>query len=168
MSSLDVSRLSGPDAVVALRSFPRRIRSAVIPVADDPDAEERAERVGPTGHSAVEIVVHTTNTWVLLGQALHEALVADDAVVHPAVRDTTARAWDVPTGTTVHVALEQAADEATALAASVEHIHPPDWNRTAAVAGDGPITVLELVQEAVRAGAEGLRAVETTIAAVGP
>lgn len=172
MSSIDVSHLSGPDALVALRSFPRRFRAAAIPIEGDPDVEEWAQRVGPEGRSVIDILWHTTSSWVLLGQALHQVLTTDDPVLHPAVADADARSWDTPPGLTVEDALAQLSDGATELADKVAAIHSPDWNRTGRVAGvdgdAGVVSALDLVRETVRVGSEGLHAVQTTIDAVRP
>jgi hypothetical protein len=166
MSSLDLSNLSGSDAVVALRSYPRRFRSAVAAIKDDPNAEELAHRIGAGGHSAVDVLLQTRNTWVLQARALHDALVNKDPVVHAAVVDAAQREWAALPDATVDEALAQLAEEAGAVADAVEHIHNPDLSRTATVAGGATVTVLDLVREAVRTGADGLRSVETTLASV--
>ena len=166
MSPIDVSHLSGPDALVALRSYPRRFRSAAIPIEGDPGVAEWALRIGPTGRSVVDILSHTTNSWILLGQALHQVLTADDPTVHPAVGDDDAREWETPPGTTVEDALERLTDEAENLATHVAAIHSPDWNRTGRIAGGGATTALDLVRDTVRVGAEALPLIESTLAAV--
>jgi hypothetical protein len=166
MSSLDLSNLSASDAVVALRSYPRRFRAAVAAIQNDPHAEELAHRIGPGGHSAVDVVLHTKNTWVLQGRALHDALVSDDPVLHAGVVDAAQREWAASPDATVDDALAQLAEEAGAVADAVERIHSPDLTRSARIAGGGSLSVLDLIREAVRAGAEGLRNVETTLASV--
>src|SRR4029077_10234551 len=57
MSPLDLSQLSGPDAVVALRSYPRRFREALAPVPDDPDIDELVHRISPDGTATIDHVV---------------------------------------------------------------------------------------------------------------
>jgi hypothetical protein len=165
MTPLDLSRLSRPDAVAALRSYPRRFRSVVLPT-DDPDTEERAYRVGPDGHAALDHVVHVTNAMILLGQALRQVLTEREPVLHPAVTDPHQRAWTVPPGTTVADALERLDDALAALAAQVDAIQPPDWDRGAPVAGGGTVTAADMVREAVRAGADGLQQTTAVVAAV--
>lgn len=165
MTGPDVSHLSGPDAVVALRSFPRRFRVAVLPI-DDPEVEELAARIGPDGHSAVDHVHHATATFLLLERALHDLLHADGAVLHPAVTDAAARGWDTPPGLRADDALDLLADAAGSLADAAAQVHSPDWTREATVAGGGTISVLGLVREAARAGGESLTAAERTLAAV--
>jgi len=155
MSVPDVSNLAAPDAVVALRSYPRRFRSTVLPITDDPTVEALAERVGSTGHSAVDIVVSVTNTWLLIGQALRQVLIEDAPVIHAGVGDPAQREWDAPPGTTVDGALDRLADEAATLADAVDAVSSRDWNRTGSVAGGGTISAIDLVREAVRTGAQG-------------
>ena len=172
MTSLDLSRLSGPDAVSALRSYPRRYRSAVLPVPDDPDAEELATRIAPSGHSALELVVNTASSWVLIGRALHQVLIDHEPVLHPAVADAAEREWEVPPGTTVVTALERLDDEATALADALERVHGAEWNRIGRVAGAAPtdqaITALDLAKTAVSTGSDNLHRVDATLASLRP
>lgn len=165
MSVPDVSQLAAPDAVVALRSYPRRIRAAVLPLADDPTVEALAERVGPEGHSAVDIVVAVTNTWVLLAQALRQILVSDEPVLHAGVLDPSEREWDPPPGTSADGALDRLGDEATVLADAVDGVASRDWSRTGTVAGGGSITAIDLVRESVRVGAQGLADAQAAIRA---
>jgi hypothetical protein len=166
MSSLDLSNLSGSDAVVALRSYPRRFRAAVAAIGNDPNAEDLAHRIGPGGHSAVDVVLHTKNTWVLQGRALHDTLVSDTPVLHAGVVDAAQREWSALPDAAVDEALTQLAEEAGAVADAIERIHNPDLTRSATIAGGGTVTVLDLIREAVRTGAEGLRNVEATLASV--
>lgn len=165
MSVPDVSKLAAPDAVVALRSFPRRFRSAVLPIADDPTVEAFAERIGPDGHSALDLVVGVANSWAVLSQALRQVLITDDAVLHAAVTDPAQREWEVPPGTSVDGALERLADEATSFADAVDAVPSRDWSRTATVAGGATVTAIDLVREAVRTGSQGLADAEADIRA---
>jgi hypothetical protein len=165
MTPLDLSRLSRPDAVAALRSYARRFRSVVLPT-DDPDTEERAYQVGPDGHAALDHVVHVTSAAVLLGRALRQVLTERDPVLHPAVTDPEQRTWDPPPGTTIAEALERLDDEFTTLATQVDAIEPTDWDRSAPVAGGGTVTAADVVREAVRTGADGLRRTTAVVDAV--
>jgi hypothetical protein len=164
MSSLDLSRLSGPDAVVALRSYPRRFRAAILPT-DDPETEELAYQIGPDGHSALDHVVTTTNTFVLLGQALRQALSGSSPTVHAAVTDPSQRDWTAPSGLTVAEALDRLAEEAGALADAAGRTELNAWDHTASVAGGGTVSAFDIVKEAVRTGADQLRGADTDIAA---
>jgi hypothetical protein len=165
MASLDLSRLSGPDAATALRSYPRRFRAAVLPTPDH-ENEELAEQVGPDGHSAADHVVTFTNTLVLLGQALRQTLSSDNPVVHAAVTDASEREWAGPGGSgDVAGALARLGDEAGSLADAVDRVEMGQFNRTAQVAGGGEITAFDLVKQAVAAGADHLRAATAAVEA---
>jgi hypothetical protein len=164
MTALNLSRLSGPDAVAALRSYARRFRTAILPT-DDPEVEELAYQIGPDGHSALDHTVAATNTFVLIGQALRQTLATDDPLVHAATTDAAQREWATPPGLHVREAIERLGEEAGALADQAEGIELHTWNRVARVAGGGEITALGLLKEAVAAGAEHLRAATEDVAA---
>ncbi len=166
MTSLDLSRLSGPEAAVAMRTYGRRFRQSILPIADDPDAEELAQRIGPGGHSALDLVITTANTWVLLGQALHQVLIQDDPVLHAGVLDPHERVWDAPTTASVPEQLARLDDEATTFAEAIDAVHSPDWGRTGRIAGGPSVSAFDMVKEAVRTGADNLHQVETTLAAL--
>jgi hypothetical protein len=165
MSSLDVSHLSAPDAIVALRSYPRRFRQAFAVGPDEIDIEELAHRLSPDGHSAIEALHDTTSTLVLLDQALHQVAVHDDPVLHPAVGDTDARGWPLPPGFTVMQGLDELDAEIGVLVEAAERVHGEDWNRSGRVAADGTITALDVLREAVLVGVHGLRRAEQSQAA---
>lgn len=163
MAALDLTRLTRPDAVVALRSYASRFRAAIRPT-DDPETEELAEQIGPDGHAALDHVVAAANTFVLLGRALHSTLYGDQPTLHAAVTDPARRDWPEP-GLSVEAALDRLDEEAAALAAAVERAEPRAWKRTARVAGGGEIVAFDVVREAVRAGAEHLRDATAAVAA---
>lgn len=166
MTGLDLSRLSGPDAEVALRSYPRRYRAAVLPVPGDDVAAELAARIGPDGHAALDLVNDTANTFVLLGRALHDIAVQDTPVLHPGVIDPGAREWPADAQRADPAeALNRLADEATALAEAVSRTPAAGWMRGATVAGGPAVTALDVVREAVRTGADNLRSAENAMAA---
>jgi len=150
---------------VALRSYARRFRDAVLPIADDPSVEALAERIGPDGHSALDRVVTVANTWAMLQQALRQVLISDDAVLHAGIVDPGEREWEVPPGTSVDGALDRLADESAALADAVDAVPGRDWSRTATVAGGATISAIDLVREAVRTGAQGLADAESAVRA---
>jgi hypothetical protein len=167
MSALDVSHLSGPDAVVALRSFGRRFRTAVLPVPDDDDAIELAERIGPSGISPHDRITAAANDLVLFGQALRRLLVESDPVLPAAVTDPAERDWGPsPGGLGVVEALDRLADEAGALADAADRIETPEWSRSAAVAGGGSTTALDLVRTAVSDTSDALHAVQADLQAL--
>jgi hypothetical protein len=166
MSSLDVSRLLPPDALAALRSYPRRYRNEVASFEGDDAVDELAARIGPEGESAIQIMSDVSRTWSILAEALRQTLVTDDAVLHPAVLDPSLRSWDTPPPDSlddVLTVLDHAADALTDRMASVSDI--ADWNRRAAVAGGGEVTALDLIRTAAVVGRDGLAAVHAAMEA---
>jgi hypothetical protein len=164
--TFDTSSISPNDSVTALRSYPRRFRSALSPITGDERIEELAQQVGPDGESAIDQAAKVVRTWTVLREALRQIQINDTPVVHGAVIDPAQRDWDAPVRETVASVLEQLDDEAAAFADAVSAAASGEWNRTASVAGGGTVTALEVVQEAVKAGHDGLSAVEKTLAAL--
>ncbi len=166
MAGLDLTNLSPADAVAALRSYPRRFRAVLVPLADDPTVADRLVRVGPEGRSALDVTADVARTIVLLDGALAQALVRDDAVLHPAVTDPAARQWDgAPTDLDGTLVLLD--DGCASMADRAERAPSAAWYRTSTVAGsDRSIEAFDLLREAVRVGGDGLRAVERTLAAL--
>ena len=160
------SHLSPGDAVVAMRTWPRRYRAAFAP-RDDGSIAEISARLGPDGVSALELAVQTVRTWVLLERALHDIRLSDSPTLHPAVADPSARVWDSYATETLDSVLDQIDDTSTSLADAIEAMPSTDWTRTANVAGGTEIDALSVAQEAVRVGADNLRAIERTLAVVG-
>ena len=164
--SIDLTNLSPNDAESALRSYPRRFRSALAPITDDESVEELAQQIGPDGQSAVEQAADVVRTWTILGEALRQIQVADTPVVHPAVVDPAERQWESPVRETVTSVLDQIDDGALKLADAVADVSGDQWQRRAEVAGGGTVGALDVVREAVRVGHDGLTAVERTLAAL--
>jgi hypothetical protein len=164
--TIDLTNLSPNDAVAALRSYPRRFRSALAPVAEDEGLEDLAQQVGPDGQSAVELTADLVRTWTVLREALRQIQVADTPVVHAAVIDASQRHWEAPVSESVAGVLELLDDKATALADDVAAVPSHQWGRSAEVAGGGTVTALEVAREAVGAGHDQLVAVERTLAAL--
>ncbi len=166
MTGLDVSKLLPPDALTALRSYPRRFRNEVTSFEGDDSVEELAARIGPDGESAIQIMSDVSRTWTLLAEALRQTLTTDDAVLHAAVVDPAQRSWDTPPSDSlddVLTVLDHAADDLTGRMASVAGLD--DWNRRATVAGGGEVSALDLVRSATVAGHDGLAAVHAALAA---
>jgi len=167
MTGPDLSHLSPQDAVVAFRSYPRRFASELEGFVGDDNPDEVAARIGPDGVSANQVVSDVSRTWAVLGGALDQVLRRDDAVLHPAITDRSQRQWDTPPPELVVDGIDVLRHEADALAAQVEGVHNAgDWSRSAAVAGGGTVTALDLVKDAVATGADGLARVRSTLAAV--
>jgi hypothetical protein len=166
MSEIDLSRLAPSDAVVALRSYPRRYRNALRPIDDD-EVIELAHRVGPEGRSSIEILSDVTRTLVVLREALHQISVNPTPVLHAAIVDPTERRWETPAPEDLEEGLTLFADEAMAMADAIDGVSTDGWTRTGTIAGrDTTVSAIDVAREAVRVGRSGLTDIERTLAAV--
>jgi hypothetical protein len=153
VSGLDVSRLAPDDAVAALRSYPRRFREALTSV----DPEDLPQE-------AVDHVDHVARSVALLGEALRQVLVQDHPTLMPAVADDAAREWAVDGSSSVDDVLAFLTMECNALAEAIADVPSDAWTRSGVVAGAGrEMTALDIVREAVRTGADHLRAAERAV-----
>jgi hypothetical protein len=158
-----MATVSPADGAVALRSFPRRYRALFSSLDDDHGPDDLAHRAGSDGHSALDHAAHMARALGLIGQALRQVLVHAEPVLHPAVIDDDAREWSETYAQDPDDVLALLSTEAEQLASQVEAVSPDDWTRKATVAGDGTVTALELLQEAVTTGVAHLRAAERTL-----
>ena len=153
MSGLDVSRLAPDDAVTALRSYPRRFREALTSV----DLEDLPQE-------AVEHADHVARSVALLGEALRQVLVQEHPTLLPAVADDAAREWAVDGSSSVDDVLAFLTMECNGLAEAIADVPSDAWTRRGVAAGSGQeITALDIVRDAVRTGADRLRAAERAI-----
>jgi len=150
MSGLDLSHLSPDDAVAALRSYPRRFRELV-------------QSVEPQDLPAAvpEHIDHVARSLALLGESLRQVLVQDQAVLVPAVADDNAREWSFAGSSSVEDLLAFVDMECNALAEAARNVSADAWRRTGTVAGSSaPMSALDILREAVRTGADHLRAAQ--------
>lgn len=147
----DVSRLTPEDAVVALRSFPRRFEALL-----DLDEGEDSYVLAPV----VEHIDRAGRDLAVLASAVDDALVKDDPVLHPAVGDESARVYPDIEEVDAESALDLLRLEAEALADRAQHVSAEAWGRKAKVAGQGEITAIDVLREAVRSTSAHLRGAE--------
>jgi hypothetical protein len=151
------------DAIVALRSLGRRHRGLFAGLGDDESPDDLAHRNGSDGRSALDHAAAATRTITFLGRALDQALVDDDAVLHPAVADPSAREWPDATGT-VDDGIDELARAADQLADRADRASASEWARTASVAGhDASVSALAILWDAVDSAIEHLKAAERTL-----
>lgn len=151
------------DAVVALRSLGRRWRGLFAGLGEDESPDALASRPGSDGRSALDHATHASRTLSLLGRAVEQALVHDDAVLHPAVADAGQREWSSSEGT-VDDAIAELTHEADRLADRVERVTADEWQRQARVTGqDAPVSALDVLWDAVDSAVVSLKAAETTL-----
>ena len=150
--------LSPADAVVALRSFPRRFRE-VLTLGPGED-ESVLHRNGPDGRSALDHVDLAGRDLAVLADAVDAVLTQDRPTLHPAVGDPAARSYAVDPGVDATAALDLLTLEAGGLADRVEHVAAGEWSRTGSAAGGGDLTAVDVLREAVSTTAAHLRAAE--------
>lgn len=167
-------RLSPSDAVVAVRSFPRRFRSTLArPAADageqsgeQADPDELARRVGPDGRSAADHLIAADGVLAVVERALEQVRSDDDPVLHPAVGELRSTWWE-DEHTPLPSLLDRLEQTAGRCADRIEAVDTDDWARQVRVAGaDAAVGPLDVVREAVDVVAGHLRSAERTIQAV--
>ena len=159
--------LTPDDAVVAIRSFPRRFRGVLARPDDDRyDPEEVSRRVGPDGHAAADHLVAADGVLSLLERAIEQARGEDDPEVDAAFRDLASAPTADDTAAVADL-LDRFEGTASHAADRVDGVPSDDWGRKVRVAGDDvSLGLLELAQDAVGAVADHLRAAQRTIDAV--
>jgi hypothetical protein len=158
------SETSPADAIAAMRSWPRRYRTELLPV-DDPALETRAVTIGANGVSATDLAADTVRSLTVLERALHDVLISDDPVLHPAIVDRSARRWDAAVAEAPAAVLAQLDDVAESFAAAIERTDASEWTRTGTCSGR-PVSALDLVGEAVDTAAANLREMVAVLASL--
>ncbi|CAN5742886.1 hypothetical protein BH20ACT1_BH20ACT1_11590 [soil metagenome] len=161
---LDPSTIQPPDAVAALRSFPRRWRSALAVVADDPGADDLVRRRGdPSSWSALEHAWYVAELLSRTGSQVDRIRSGD----RPSLPDGDPQAWVDDGGYgdgDLEAALARIGEASPALATTLEALAPDDWLRTGEHDG-AEVTLLALVQVAVAGVAGHLRGAEQALRA---
>ncbi|MDP8953551.1 MAG: hypothetical protein M3N37_01260 [Actinomycetota bacterium] len=159
---LDPATIKPPDAVTALRSFPRRWRSALAMVADDPGADELVRRRPDV------------SSWSALEHAWYVAELlrrSDERVAQlrreegPVLDADDPRRWVDGGGygdRGLEAALGRISEQAPKLAETLEALGPDDWLRSGRLDG-ADVTLLALVQRTVADTADHLRAAERAL-----
>lgn len=156
----DHPNLSPSDAVVALRSFPRRFRGLLA--TDDGDDPEGVamRRPDAAGWSALEHAAHVANALDQAAADLQAAHRDEGVTVADPTQAATTGATDVD-GTLSR--LTAASDQ---LVGAIERYNPDDWKRTVRSPDGRAVNALWIVQAAVQEGARHLRQAEQVIAQV--
>lgn len=161
---LDYDTISGPDCVVALRSYPRRFRGELWGLGEDEDPDALIRRKpAPDTWSPLAYCVHVA--WVIgtIGDAIARMLVEDQPTLGfddpDAVMDETAA-----NARPVDDVLGDLAASCERAAATLENVHGDEWSRTG-VFPWGERDVLTMARNAVHEGHHHLRDVQRGIAA---
>lgn len=159
---LDPASITAPDALVALKSFPRRWHSALAVLADDPQAAELVRRrPEPSSWSVVEHAWYVADLMAWHRQRADRARTSD----RPVLADEDPLRWPDERGyrdRELSGALDAIDEAATGLAAILERLQGDDWLRVARV-GDDDVTLLAMAQHAVHESAYHLREAQRTV-----
>lgn len=152
--------VSPSDAIVAIRSFPRRFRKLLQEALLDLDRGEDIVRHRPGGSwSALEITAHTRDALHVFDKRMQRLVTEDGPSLAEAeleVRPTSAHEQGAEL---VLASLLTTADELGRAAAKVSG---DDWTRTGAL-GETQVSALDVLREAVHEGAHHLRDVEQVL-----
>jgi hypothetical protein len=150
------------DAVVAVRSFPRRYRQALAGPADDPAWDRIVRRrPTPTTFSALEYTGHVAMAIESWKARLERVLVQDDFVFTPT--DVDARVRDEHFETqSVESVLDRLEAAATAFADAIAHLSHDQLERTF-LRATTPRTVRWIYQQVVHEGSHHLRDVDRVL-----
>ena len=165
---LEYDSISLNDAVVAVRSYPRRYREALAGPADDPDWDRIVRRrPSPGTFSAIEYTGHLAMALEGWTERLQRVLVQDDYVFTPIDVDAAVRDQHFETQA-VDAVLDRLGASATAFAGAIAHLSHDQQERTF-LRATTPRTVRWIYQQVVHEGSHHLRDVarvlrEATIA----
>ena len=159
---LDLDTITPPDAVAALRSFPRRYR-AVLTFEDDEDADAvMRRRPDPSTWSATEYAAHVRDVFRLFEERIRTALRSDGAEVADWDHEAAAERYAGEAPAQVVEDLGVAADR---LAATVTEVPDDGWDRVVVRLGNRE-SVLAMARKAVHEGSHHLKDVEKVVRAV--
>ena len=158
MCGLDPSTVKPPDAIAAIRSYPRRYRRLLVRLDDEEGAAIVTRRPAPDQWSAIEHAVHVSDVLDAVGDAVERVQVHDD----PSIDVETGPPRRAPVDE-VLLRLDMASDR---LASAAERIAGKDWQRSGRLRDGERVTALALVRHAVHVGAHHRREVERVMSTV--
>ncbi|HEV2069377.1 MAG TPA: DinB family protein [Acidimicrobiales bacterium] len=156
---IDPETINPPDAIAALRSFPRRWRSALALVADDPSASELVRRRTGDSWSALE---HASYTAELLESTREHVLRTRREERPNLIGPTGPSGHQGSEDDALDTALAAIGQHAPALADALDELPAEDWRRSATVDG-GETTILSMARRSVAESANHLRAAEQAL-----
>ena len=152
----DAGTVSVPDAIVALRTFPRRWRAAMTLPEGEPDDVLR-RRPEPDVWSALEYAAHVRDIFAIHGWGMNRTLTED----HPV--------FDWPDGVTEEsvaagyaslrpaTVLDELSANAERVASRADRTDPGDWRRPATLPGNEEVDALWFLHHCVHEGSHHLR-----------
>ena len=162
---LDYDTISPSDAKVAIRSFPRRYRSAVAGALED-DADEGLIRRRPDAStwSALEYTVHVADLYEAFAPAFRQ-MYEQDAPTITGMWDVDERAAAERYGEhDPRATLDRLDAAATALVDVLDRVDADSWSRTATFPW-GERDLLTMTRNAVHEGSHHLRDVDRVLEA---
>jgi hypothetical protein len=151
------------DAVVALRSLPRRYRALFAGLGDDESPDALARRVGAGGRSALDHIATTSRTLTTAHRTLEQVLVSDDPRLDPVDADTHEREAEMQPGGRLEERLSGLQVDSDRLADRSEHLSADDWSRQGRYDDGTTVTAADVVWHAVDKAVEGLKSAEQTL-----
>lgn len=160
----DAGTVSVSDAVLALRTFPRRWTAAMALPEDEPDDILR-RRPSPEVWSALEYLAHTRDAIAVNAWAMAETLTKEQPVLEwPGDGDPSGPATDDPISTTpdARTGLGELAANCERVAAKADRSDAGDWRRSATLRGgrDEEVDALWFLHHCVHEGVHHLRDVQ--------
>ena len=160
---LDLDTINPPDAVAALRSFPRRYRAVLTGFEDDEDPEALLRRrPDPSTWSALEYAAHVRDVFRLFDDRIRQALSSDGVEVADWDHEAAAAGYGGEEPSRVLDALVEAAER---LAGAVSQVPDDGWDRAVVRLGQRE-SVLAMARKAVHEGSHHLKDVEKVVQAV--
>ena len=151
----DAGTVGPGDAVVALRTYPRRFRAVLT--GPDERHEELVRRRPATGAwSALEHAAHVADALEQVAAALQRVAVSDE----PAVSVDGA---GEPGASSVDDVLDRLASAANRVASAADGVHGEDWARTGRLPGDRTVSALDLLRHGAHVGAHHVRAAQRAL-----
>ena len=159
----DLDTVTAPDAVVAIRSYPRRFR-ALVSGWDDDDADALVRRrPDPSTWSAIEYVGHVADVFDLYAGRIEQVLVHDRPRLASFDQDAAVEAH---AGAPVDDVVGRLQAGAERLAKVLSDVPGDGWERTG-IRGDGEErSVLWMARQSVHEAHHHLRDVERVVRAV--
>ena len=152
---LDPRTVSPSDAVVALRSYPRRYRALLLRPEEQRDI---LSRPGPDGQSALDVAAVVPATLEAAAEAIRRIQRHDD----PEIRLTAA----TPGAAGLDEVLARLETACRRLASTIEEVEGRDWQRTGRDPHEGSCTALDVARHGVHVGIHHLRAAERVLGQV--
>lgn len=151
------------DAVIALRSLPRRARGLFAGLDADESPDALARRAGADGRSAVDHLAAASRALTAAHRTLDRVLVSEDPQLAVPVDAVAERGAGLPASGTLQEQLLDLQLASERLAARAEHVGASEWSRTARSPDGTTVTAADLLWRAVDDAVATLKAAEQAL-----